>query len=92
MAMAAKAGYVSQEVADYFIQAMLRQVAPELAAQMEQSQVPPELGQMQTEMSPEQVQQMFALSQMNNRQPNQNQGALTQAATESLMRDGVPAI
>ena len=98
MAMAAKAGYVSQEIADYFIQAMLQQLAPDLAAQMQQqAQMPPEMQQEETpqenEMTPEQVNQLFAMSQMMNGQPNQNQGgALTQAATESLMRDMSPAV
>lgn len=53
--------------------------------------MPTELEQMQSEMIPEQVKQMFSFSQMNN-QPNWNQGALTKAATESLIRDGVPAV
>ena len=98
MAMAAKAGYVSQQVADYFIQAMIQQVAPDLAAQMQmtQSELPPEVqSQMEQsqEMPPEYLDQMLANSQMMNNQANQNQGsALTQAATESLMRGMTPAI
>ena len=45
------------------------------------------------EMPPEYLDQMLANSQMMNNQANQNQGsALTQAATESLMRGMTPAI
>ena len=98
-AMAAKAGYIDPQIADYFVRAMVRQLAPELAeqldAQAKQSQVPPELEQMsaQEKNSPEQIDQLFAISQMMNGQANQNQGgALTQAATESLMRGMSPAV
>ena len=35
LAMAAKAGYVAQEVADYFMQLMVQQLAPQLVAQMQ---------------------------------------------------------
>ena len=90
-AMAAKAGYVSQEVADYFMQAMIQQLAPELAVQMKQATLPPEIEQMQ-ENSPEETDKLFALSQMMNGQPNNSGGVLTQAATESLMRGMTPAI
>ena len=89
--MAAKAGYVSQEVADYFMQAMIQQLAPELAVQMKQATLPPEYEQMQ-ENSPEETDKLFALSQMMNGQPNNSGGVLTQAATESLMRGMSPAI
>ena len=90
MAMAAK--YIDPQIADYFVKAMVQQLAPDLAAQMQQPEIPPEL-QQQGEMSPEQTDQLFALSQMMNGQPNQNQGgALTQAATESLMRGMAPAV
>lgn len=104
MAMAAKAGYISPQVADYFVQAMIQQIAPDLAAQMQasmqQSTLPPELQQMtgqdmpqDVENSPEQMDKLLALSQMMKSQPNQNSGgALTQAATESLMRGITPAI
>ena len=92
-AMAAKAGYVSQEIADYFIQAMIQQLAPELAAQMKQATPPPELEQVQeNQMTPEQLDQAIALSQMMNGQPNNQGGTMTQAATESLMRGIAPAI
>ena len=92
MAMAAKAGYIDPQIADYFVKAMVQQIAPDLAVQMQQPEMPPEL-QQQGEMSPEQADQFFALSQMMNGQPNQNQsGALTQAATESLMRGMAPAV
>ena len=98
MAMAAKAGYISPEIADYFIKAMIQQLAPDLAAQMQVQ--PSEVQQMQQQgessegqMSPAQLDQLFALSQLMNGQPNQNQGgALTQAATESLMRGMSPAV
>lgn len=92
-AMAAKAGYVSQEVADYFMQAMIQQLAPELASQMQmkQSALPPELEQMQENL-PEENDKLLALSQMMNGQPNNQGGALTQAATESLIRGMTPAI
>ena len=94
-AMAAKAGYIDPQIADYFVRAMVKQLAPELAEQLDaqsQSQVSPEM-QKQGEMTTEQLNQLFALSQMMNGQPNKNQGgALTQAATESLMRGMSPAV
>ena len=100
MAMAAKAGYVSPQIADYFIQAMIQQIAPELAAQMQiqQAEPPQELQQMQSqelqeENSPAQMDKFLALTQMMKGQPNQgSNGVLTQAATESLMRGITPAI
>ena len=92
-ATAAKAGYVSQEVADYFIQAMIYQLAPELAEKLQQPTIPQELEQMQVqEKSPEETDKFFALSQTMNGQGQNQGGALTQAATESLMRGITPAI
>ena len=41
LAMAAKAGYVAQEVADYFMQLMVQQLAPQLVAQMQMQAQPP---------------------------------------------------
>ena len=93
--MAAKAGYIDQKIADYFVMAMIQQLAPELAEQLQQ----PELGQMQQselgqmqENLPEETDKLFALSQMMNGQQNNQGGVLTQAATESLMRGMSPAI
>ncbi len=86
MAMAAKAGYVQQEVADYFIQAMLSQLAPQLAAQMQ--------GQMQMQaMSPDQMQLAQLQAQMQPQMqgtPNQPQ-TMTQAAAQSVMNGIAPA-
>lgn len=85
MAMAAKAGYVSQEVADYFMQIMIQQMAPQLAMQM-QGQMP--------QMSPEQMQ----YAQLQQMQPPQEQAyqnpqqPMTQAAAQSVMNGLAPAI
>ena len=86
MAMAAKAGYVSQEVADYFMQIMIQQMAPQLAMQMQQPQM--------QQMSPDQMQ----LAQMAQMQPPQEQvyqnpqQPMTQAATQSVMNGMAPAV
>ena len=68
MAMAAKAGYVQQEVADYFMQVMIQQMAPQLAMQMQQ-----QMQQAMPQMSPDQEQfaqlaQMQMQGQMNQQQ------------------------
>ena len=87
MAMAAKAGYVQQEVADYFMQILIQQMAPQLAMQMQgQMQMPP--------MSPDQMQfQQLAQMQMQGQQPMQQQQpqTMTQAAAQSVMNGAVPA-
>ena len=87
MAMAAKAGYVQQEVADYFMQVMIQQMAPQLAMQMQ--------GQMQApSMSPDQMQLQQAM-QMQGQIPMQNQPqpqTMTQAAAQSVMNGIAPAM
>lgn len=90
MAMAAKAGYVQQEVADYFMQVMIQQMAPQLAMQMQQQMQPPS-----PPMSPDQAQfaqlaQMQMQGQMN-QQPQQPQ-VMTQAAAQSVMNGMAPVV
>lgn len=66
-AMAAKAGYMPQEVADYFINLMVQQLAPQLAAQMQGQQAQQMQGQQMPpqEQMPAQMQDM----QMQGQQP-----------------------
>ena len=52
LAMAAKAGYVAQEVADYFMQVMIQQLAPQLVDQMNQRQMLAQM-QMQAQGAPQ---------------------------------------
>ena len=52
LAMAAKAGYVAQEVADYFMQLMIQQLAPQLVDQMNQRQMLAQM-QMQAQAAPQ---------------------------------------
>ena len=89
MAMAAKAGYVQQEVADYFMQVMIQQMAPQLAMQMQQ-----QMQQAMPQMSPDQ-EQFAQLAQMQ-MQPQMNQQAqpqtMTQAAAQSVMNGMAPAV
>ena len=89
MAMAAKAGYVQQEVADYFMQVMIQQMAPQLAMQMQQ-----QMQQAMPQMSPDQA-QFAQLAQMQ-MQPQMNQQAqpqtMTQAAAQSVMNGMAPAV
>ena len=89
MAMAAKAGYVSQEIADYYIRAMIWQTAPELAQRLQEQE---QLQQTEGNMTPEDTDKLFAMSQMMNRQPNQQGAVLTKPAAESLIRSMTPAI
>ena len=75
-AMAAKAGYMPQEVADYFINLMVQQLAPQLAAQMQgqqaqqmQGQQMPPQEQMPAQMQDMQMQQMQGQQPMNGGAP-----------------------
>lgn len=96
MAMAAKAGLIDASIAEYAVQQMIQQMYPQLAAQQQIQQAPEQmpLETPQEEISPEQLDQMIAMSQMRNgRAQSQNQGGLlTQAAAESVMRGITPAI
>lgn len=83
MAMAAKAGYVDQRVANYFMQAMIEQLAPQLAIQMKQ----------QAQMQAVQQQQMLMQQQMQaQQQPPQMQltpeiaSQLKKIVTEEAMK------
>ena len=93
LAMAAKAGYVAQEVADYFMQLMVQQLAPQLVAQMNQQQM---LAQMQMQAQPPPNQQMPvqqgqvpAQAPMPAQAPNPQ--TMTQAAAQSVMNGIAPA-
>lgn len=82
MAMAAKAGYVDQQVANYFMQTMIEQLAPQLAQQMQQQaqqQIPI---QQQPPQMPTPIQQP---------QPNNQPKTMTDAAARSVMAGSAPA-
>ena len=70
---------------------MIWQTAPELAQRLQDRE------QMQEQqpgegMTPEETDKLFAMSQMMNRQPNQQGAVLTKPAAESLIRSMTPAI
>ena len=75
-AMAAQAGLIDRSIADYFIQTMVQQMAPQLAMQMNQ-QVPP---QQMPQVPLPQMQQMPV------QQPQENP-----AAVQSAMNGIMPA-
>lgn len=85
MAMAAKAGLIDPSIAQYAVDQMIQQMYPQLTAQQAAQEIPQEI-------PPEQLDQMFALAQMQQPPPQQQGSNLTQAATESLMRGMTPAI
>lgn len=76
-AMAAKAELIPWEVANYFIQAMVQQLAPQLAAQMQQQPTLPQ--QPQAQMPPPEIMS----------QPNQAQ-TLTQPIAEAILNGAAP--
>ena len=85
MAMAAKAGLIDPSIAQYAVDQMIQQMYPQLTTQQAAQDIPQEI-------PPEQLDQMFALAQMQQPSPQQQGSNLTQAATESLMRGMTPAI
>lgn len=98
LAMAAKQGFVPQEVADHAMQVWIENSFPDLAAQKAQEQfqqmqmqeqLPPEF---QQQMPPEEMDKMIAMSQMNQSRQQSQGGALTQPAIESLIRGITPAM
>ena len=103
--MAAKAGYIAPATVERVLQNWIRDTFPQETAELQaeaqaqaemQAEMPPEMqAQMQDGQSPEDLDQMIALSQMLNgqAQPQRQQAPpRTQAATESLMRGMTPAI
>ena len=92
MAMAAKAGYVDQQVANYFMQAMIEQLAPQLAEQMKQQAQMQALQQQQAQVQqrPPQMPQPMPMPQQENPQVNQ-QKTMTDAAARSVMLGSAPA-
>ena len=88
MAMAAKAGYVDQQVANYFMQAMIEQLAPQLAEQMKQQSQMQALQQQQAQAQ----QQPPQMPQPMPQQPQVNQQkTMTDAAARSVMLGSAPA-
>ena len=78
-AMAAKAELIPWDVANYFLQVMIQQLAPQLAQQMQQGQQP----------APQQAQQQQPPPQEFTPQPNQPQ-TLTQPIAEAILNGAPP--
>lgn len=100
IAMAAKAGFIPQEVADRAVQNWIENDFPDLSAekqqeefqQMEMQNLPPELQAQLAEIPPEEIDKMTARLQMNQPRQNNQGGNLTQPAIESLIRGITPAM
>lgn len=96
IAMAAKAGYVDPMVSQYVMDLWIQQQFPQVAQAMQQQQqiqqqqqaMQQQLQQLQQQMGQQQQGQQMPLLE----QPTQQQQAMTQAATESLMRGQTPAL
>ena len=82
MAMAAKAGLIDPQIAKYAVDQMTRQLFPQFVPQENLS----------PESSPEELEKILAMSQMQKNPPRQNNPALTQAAAESLINGFSPAM
>lgn len=87
MAMAAKAGLISESVAKYAVDQMIAQIYPQFAQQQTEMQA-----QEQQQLSSKDFQKMVALSQMKNNPKNNAPPQMTQAAVESLMRGVTPTM
>ena len=71
-AMAAQADLIPREVADYFLQVMIQQLAPQFAAQMQQQQMQQQIQQQpppQMPMPPQMQQQSIQQQQLTGAQP-----------------------
>ena len=76
MAMCAKQGLIDPQIAQYFLQTWLEQMAPQLARQMNQPQQP----------MTNQNQQLPLTEEMMFNQPNQNQSPMmTQSAMQTVL-------
>ena len=85
---AAQSGFISAELANSVMQMWIQNQFPQL--QQMQQEFSPEL--QQEEMSPEELDKMIALQQMNQPRQKNNSSSLTQPAIESLIRGITPAI
>ena len=98
MAMAAKAGIVPQQLADYVMQTFIQQIAPQLGQQMQMQQQMMMNQQMQAppqQMPPQQPMQQPMVEVPPNQQQIMNQQkpqTMTDAAARSIMAGMTPAI
>ena len=89
MAMAAKQGLIDPQIAQYFMQTWLSQMAPQLLQQMQMQQAQA-MNQAQAQM---QQTQLPLTPEMMFNQPQQNQPqAMTQAAAQSVMNGITPTV
>ena len=84
---AAQSGFISAELANSVMKMWIQNQFPQLQQMPED--LPPEL---QQQISPEEMEKMIALQQMNQPQQNNQGGNLTQPAIESLIRGITPAM
>ena len=84
---AVQSGFISAELANSVMQMWIQNQFPQLQQMPED--LPPEL---QQQISPEEMEKMLALQQMNQPQQNNSGGNLTQPAIESLIRGITPAM